>query len=101
MLVLSRKKEEKIHIGNDITITVLRIKGHSVQIGIEAPDGVAIFRNELLPASEEAGRQAPRLSIPPLKSPHHGVGLASLREKLASLRHVEDPLTVARLESAS
>jgi len=101
MLVLSRKKEEKIQIGHDVTITILRVKGQSVQVGIEAPRGVTIFRTELLPDPEQAGRQAPRLSIPPLKSPHPGVGLASLREKLASLRHVEEPLAAERLESAS
>lgn len=101
MLVLSRKREEKIQIGQDVTITILRIKGQSVQIGIEAPTGVKILRTELLPDSEPAGRRAPRLSIPPLKSPHHGVGLASLREKLSSLRCAEDPRAAERLESAS
>lgn len=48
MLVLSRKLHETIRIGNDITISVVRIAGNKVRLGITAPDGVAIFREELL-----------------------------------------------------
>lgn len=48
MLVLSRKAEQKITIGADVVVTVLSIKGNSVQIGIEAPDNVRILRGELL-----------------------------------------------------
>jgi len=47
MLVLSRKKDESIVIG-DIVITVLEIRAGKVRIGIEAPAEVAIFRKELL-----------------------------------------------------
>lgn len=56
MLVLTRKTEEKIQIGQDITITVLRIKGHSVRIGIEAPDGVTVLRQELVLDHQEGGK---------------------------------------------
>jgi carbon storage regulator len=48
MLVLSRKLGEKIHIGNDITLTVVSIMGNRVQLGLEAPDNVCILRGELL-----------------------------------------------------
>jgi carbon storage regulator len=48
MLVLSRKLGEKIHIGNDITLTVVSIMGNRVQLGIEAPDDVSVLRDELL-----------------------------------------------------
>ena len=47
MLVLTRKKEETLHIGNDITLTILKIKGNSVQIGVEAPRHVRVLRGEL------------------------------------------------------
>jgi carbon storage regulator CsrA len=47
MLVLTRKLQEQICVGNDITITILRIKGNSVRIGIEAPRGVRVIRGEL------------------------------------------------------
>jgi carbon storage regulator len=48
MLVLTRKNAEKLQIGQDISVTILRIKGRSVQIGIEAPQGVVVVRTELL-----------------------------------------------------
>jgi carbon storage regulator CsrA len=47
MLVLTRKYQEKIRIGNDITITVLRTKGKAVRLGIEAPAEVPVIRGEL------------------------------------------------------
>ncbi len=50
MLVLTRKKEEKITIGKDrkIVITILKIQGDKVSIGIEADRDTPIYRNELL-----------------------------------------------------
>jgi carbon storage regulator len=47
MLVLTRKPGEKIHIGPDITLTVLEVHGNKVRLGIEAPEDVAILRAEL------------------------------------------------------
>jgi carbon storage regulator len=47
MLVLSRKKAEQIQIGDNITITILKIKGTAVQIGVEAPIHVKVLRSEL------------------------------------------------------
>ncbi|MGI9519409.1 MAG: carbon storage regulator [Pirellulaceae bacterium] len=47
MLVLSRKQNQKIHVGDDITITILKIRGNSVRIGIEAPKSVHVMRGEL------------------------------------------------------
>lgn len=51
MLVLSRKVNERIQIGEDITITVVRLSTGSVRIGIEAPGHMTILRDELHPAS--------------------------------------------------
>lgn len=48
MLVLARRTNEAIKIGPDITITVLRIKGKAVKLGIEAPGNVLVVRAELL-----------------------------------------------------
>ena len=48
MLVLSRKPGEKILIGDKISITVVRIAPGIVRIGIDAPDGLPILREELL-----------------------------------------------------
>ena len=51
MLVLSRKLEEEIKIGDNITVTVLRVKGSTVKIGITAPRDVRVMRGELPNAS--------------------------------------------------
>jgi carbon storage regulator CsrA len=47
MLVLTRKFQEKIRIGHNITVTILRIKGNAVRLGIEAPAKVTVLRGEL------------------------------------------------------
>ena len=47
MLVLTRKKDESIIIGNDIEIKVLRIAGNVVEIGINAPRELSILRHEV------------------------------------------------------
>ncbi len=49
MLVLSRKVEQQITIGGNITITILRVKGQVVSVGIEAPREIHILRSELQP----------------------------------------------------
>jgi carbon storage regulator len=55
MLVLTRKVGERIQIGDDIVITVVRINGTAIRLGVEAPAGVAIVRQEL---AERAAGQA-------------------------------------------
>ncbi|RDJ35105.1 MAG: carbon storage regulator [Crenarchaeota archaeon] len=47
MLVLSRKKDEKILIGSDIIITITEIRGDKVRLGIEAPKEVPVDRVEV------------------------------------------------------
>ena len=47
MLVLTRKSGEAINVGDEITITVLEIRGNQVRLGIEAPLTVVIQRKEL------------------------------------------------------
>ena len=46
ILVLSRETEQKIHIGNDIVITVVRIKGDKVRLGFDAPQTTTILRGK-------------------------------------------------------
>lgn len=56
MLVLTRKSEEKITIGkgkNKVTVTILKIQGDKVSIGIEANRDTPIFRNELIENQKE------------------------------------------------
>lgn len=47
MLVLSRKAQEQIHIGDNIRISILKIHGNTVRVGIEAPREVRVLRGEL------------------------------------------------------
>ena len=47
MLVLSRKVGERIRIGDEVTVTVVRISGGGVRLGIEAPAELSIIREEL------------------------------------------------------
>jgi carbon storage regulator len=58
MLVLTRKVGERILIGDDIVITVLDSRGDGVRIGIDAPRGVKIQREEVLKAVAEANVEA-------------------------------------------
>jgi carbon storage regulator CsrA len=58
MLVLTRKANEQILIGDDIKITLVRVRGNSVRIGIEAPREVRVVRGEL---ARQADRQDQRL----------------------------------------
>jgi carbon storage regulator len=48
MLVLTRKTNQSIMIGDDIEITVLSVSGDKVRIGIEAPRDISVFRREVL-----------------------------------------------------
>lgn len=50
MLVLSRKKNESIVIGDNITVVVVEIRGDKVRLGIEAPTEVSVHRNEVYEA---------------------------------------------------
>ena len=54
MLVLTRKSEQKIIIGNNIVITVLKVHGDQVSIGIEAPRSTLIYREEIFKEIEKA-----------------------------------------------
>ena len=47
MLVLSRKESERIRVGDSITITIVRVSGDKVRVGIEAPADLKVLRDEL------------------------------------------------------
>jgi carbon storage regulator len=67
MLVLSRKLSQQILIGSDIAITVVKIEGNHVRLGIEAPPGVTILREELV------GREKPNEAHPADRAGRQGV----------------------------
>ena len=54
MLILTRRVGESLMIGDDVTITVLGVKGNQVRIGVNAPKEVAVHREEILNRIEEA-----------------------------------------------
>jgi carbon storage regulator len=54
VLVLTRKRGERILVGDEIVITVLDIKGDAIRIGVDAPSGVRIQRHEVIAAIAEA-----------------------------------------------
>ncbi len=54
MLILTRRVGESLMIGDDVTITVLGVKGNQVRIGVDAPKEVAVHREEILNRIEAA-----------------------------------------------
>jgi len=58
MLIISRRIGEKIKIGDSIEVVILDIKGRQASIGIKAPKGVAIYREEVLKRIQEENIKA-------------------------------------------
>jgi carbon storage regulator len=73
MLVLSRRAGERVVLGEDITITVIEVRGDVVRVGIDAPRSVQVHRGELLEQLTASNREA--------ASPDDTV-VASLRDEL-------------------
>lgn len=63
MLVLSRKKDEKIIIGDSITLMVVEIRGDKVRLGIEAPKEVSVHREEVYEAIKRERALEPDVSV--------------------------------------
>ena len=76
MLVLTRKSNQSIMIGDDIEVSVLAIMGEKVRIGIEAPRSVPVFRKEVyveIQADREGDAKAGvDEALDKLKSPERG-----------------------------
>ena len=60
MLILTRRVGESLMIGDDVTITVLGVKGNQVRVGVKAPKEVAVHREEILNRIEEASAESER-----------------------------------------
>jgi carbon storage regulator len=58
MLILSRKLNEKIMIGDDISISIIEIQGDHIRIGVEAPKTVKVFRQEVFDAIKAENKAA-------------------------------------------
>ncbi|HEX4115517.1 MAG TPA: carbon storage regulator CsrA [Solirubrobacteraceae bacterium] len=58
MLILARRPGERVVIGDEILVTVMEVSASTVRLGIEAPRGVSIFREEIWLAVKEENRAA-------------------------------------------
>ncbi len=58
MLILSRKIDEKIKIGPDITLTIIEVHGDMVKIGVDAPKHVKVFRQEVYESIQAENKAA-------------------------------------------
>ena len=72
MLVLTRRVEQRVYIGDDIAVRILGIRGDSVSIGIAAPPSVLILREEILDAVKRENQRAA------LASPEQLAGLDAI-----------------------
>lgn len=82
MLILTRRLNETVMIGDDVTVTVLGVKGGQVRVGINAPKDVAVHREEvyerikhetLMMNRESAANQAPAHAPQPRKATRDGM----------------------------
>jgi len=68
MLILARRPGERVVIGEDILVTVMEVSASTVRLGIEAPRGVSIFREEIWLAVKEENRAAAQAQADALPS---------------------------------
>jgi carbon storage regulator len=79
MLVLTRKTNQSIMIGDDIEVSILSVAGDKVRIGIDAPRDIAVFRKEVYIAIDEG-------SAPAGDSADSGSGDDSIDSELGSMK---------------
>ncbi len=79
MLILTRRVGETVMIGNDVTVTVLGVKGNQVRVGVNAPRDVAVHREEIFERikREEDGGGSATTSSRPAAARTNGNGLAT------------------------
>lgn len=58
MLILTRKRQQSVRIGEDIVVTVLDVKGDQIRLGFEAPREVTVLRQEVYEAVKESNEKA-------------------------------------------
>ena len=60
MLILSRKRDESIMIGDEVEITVIDVRGDAVKLGVSAPKSIAVYRKEVYEAIQRENIAAAR-----------------------------------------
>ena len=63
MLILTRRPGERVVIGDEILVTVMGVSGHTVRLGIAAPEGIPIYREEIWLAVMEENRAAAEANV--------------------------------------
>jgi len=76
MLILSRKVNEKVVIGDDITVSIIEVRGDQVRIGIDAPKKVKVFRQEVYDAIKAENKAASE-SVPVIPQVNFGPAATS------------------------
>ncbi len=110
MLVLSRRKDETIMIGDEIEITVVDVRGDTVRLGIQAPRSVSVHRKEIYNAIQAENIAAAKEQAPDeqtvgglgqlLKGGGQGLALSSALGKLAGGSASVNPLSGAAPNNA-
>jgi carbon storage regulator len=80
MLILTRRVGETVMIGNDVTVTVLGVKGNQVRVGVNAPRDVAVHREEIferIKREEHDGGSATTATTSTTRTAPRGNGLAT------------------------
>jgi len=86
MLVLSRRINESIQIGDDIEVTIIDVRGDVVRLGINAPQKTQIWRKELWDAIVEENKKAALKTKAPTPTPQLPVSAFSKLSKLKTVR---------------
>ena len=72
MLVISRKRGERICLGDDVVVTVLEVVGSTVRLGIEAPDDIRVYRHEIWEAVKQENKAAADTTVKTLPTSNDG-----------------------------
>lgn len=64
MLILTRRVGETVMIGNEVTVTVLGVKGNQVRVGVTAPRSVAVHREEIYDRIKQEGEGSALVAVP-------------------------------------
>jgi carbon storage regulator len=86
MLVLSRRLNESIQIGDDVEVTVIDVRGDVVRLGINAPQSTQIWRKELWDAIVEENKKAAQQAKVSVAKPQLPVSAFSKLSKLKTVR---------------
>jgi carbon storage regulator len=103
MLILARRPGERVVIGGEILVTVMEVSGNTVRLGIAAPQGVSIYREEIWLAVEEENRAAAAASADALPSApvEETQGVAENADGNASESETELPNAAEKTDSSA